>query len=297
MTTTDDTADAPAPSPPLLEASAGRLLVGGSPLLEFAPWRAVGRGCCLTGDFSPLLRWLLHEGELEGSLTIAGLHPHDALRRGLLGMALSSTTWDPTWTVSAALKASASLVGATAAQVDHALARTRLTRHRGTRLAQLNRPLRRLLALAAAVVTEPAVVLLDRPFAGLDDEAAQFVEAVLWEVCEGRRWVALVDVAAPWERRLCERADAGVFVARAGRIVGPFQSEDWLSGPQVFWVHLLGAGAAEALRAEATQVDAGPAPDTFIVQGLSGRRIAELAHSAGGRLRELVPLSHAASCY
>jgi hypothetical protein len=62
-------------------------------------------------------------------------------------------------------------------------------------------------------------------------------------------------------------------------------------------VHLLGAGAAEALRAEATQVDAGPAPDTFIVQGLSGRRIAELAHSAGGRLRELVPLSHAASCY
>ncbi len=295
--TADDHAAAPEPSPALLEASAGRLLVDGYPLLEFAPWRAEGHGCCLTGDFSALLRWLLHEGELEGSLTVAGLHPHDALRRGLLGLALSSTTWDPSWTVGAALKASASLVGASPAQIDHAMARARLTRHRGSRLAQLNRPQRRLLALAAALVTEPAVVLLDRPFAGLDDEAAQFVETVLWEMCEGRRWVALVDVASPWERRLCERADAGVFVARGGRIVGPFQSEDWLSGPQVFWVHLIGAGAAEALRAEATQVDAGPAPDTFIVQGLSGRHIAELARSAGARLRELVPLSHAASCY
>lgn len=289
--------DATAQVPALIEASAGRLLVDGARLLEFDAWQAVGRGCCLTGDFSPLLRWLLHEGELEGSLTIAGQPPHEALRSGGLGLGLASSPWDPGWTVGAALEASASLVGASKTQVDHALGKTRLARHRSVRVAQLNRPLRQLLALAAAVVTEPAVILLDRPFAGLDDEAAQFVETVIWDVSEGRRWIALVDVAAPWERRLCERADAGVFVARAGRIVGPFDSSEWLAGPQVFWVQVRGDGAAEALGAEASQLDPGPTPDTFVVQGLSGRRIAQLAASAGATLRELVPLSHAASCY
>lgn len=279
---------------PLIEAEQARVLLGGGWALDVGTWRAEGRGCCLFGDFDGLVRWLLQEAELEGRLSFAGLEPRRALRSGALGLALASSQWEPTWTVGAALEASASLVGGTAKQVRRALERTRLWRHRTLRLAQLNLPLRRLLALAAAVVTEPAVVLLERPFDGLDDEAAQFVEMVLADVIEGRRWIALVDGTAPWERRLCEQADGGVFVARRGRVLGPFRGEGWLEAPRIYWLHAVGSGAEEALRAGGVRVEPGPAPDTWVVSGLSGRAIAERMAAAGVQLRELLPLSLAA---
>lgn len=279
---------------PLIESVDGRVLVGGAPLLELGTWRAEGRGSCLLGDFDGLRRWLLQEAELEGRLTFGGVEPRSALRSGALGLGLTSSEWDLGWTVGSALESSASLVGATAAQVHRALERTRLWRHRSLRLAQLNLPLRRLLALAAAVVTDPAIVLLERPFEGLDDEAAQFVETVLVDAIEGRRWIALVDGTTPWERRLCEQADGGVFVARGGRVIGPFEGDGWHEGPRVYWVHVVGSGVEEALRTGGVRVDPGPAPDTWVVYGLSGRSIAERTASVGAHLRELAPLSPAA---
>lgn len=283
--------------PPLLESSGGRLLVGGACLLEFGAWRAEGRGACLVGGFEPLVRWLLHDAELEGGLRIGGWLPHEGLRAGTLGLSLRAPLWDAGWTVAALLEASASLAGATGSQVSRILEKTRLMRHRAVRLGQLNAPLRRLLSLATAAVTEPEVLIFEHPFADLDDDAAQFLETMLWDVTEGRRWLGLVDVATPWERRLCERADAGVFVARSGAVLGPFGGSEWLEGPAVYWVHLDGREAPDALRAQGAQVDAGVAPESWIVRGLSGRRIAEVVASSGARLRELVPLSHAASCY
>lgn len=281
----------PSDQVPLIEADDARVLIGGGYVLELGTWRVEGRGCCLLGDFDGLLRWLLQEAELEGRLSVGGFEPRRALRSASLGLALASSQWDPTWTVGAALEASASLVGGSAEQVRRAMERTRLWRHRTLRLAQLNVPLRRLLALAAAVVTEPAVVLLERPFDGLDDEAAQFVEMVIGDLTAGRRWIALVDGTAPWERRLCEQADGGVLVARGGRVLGPFQGEGWLEAPRVYWLHVVGSGAEEALRADGVRVEPGPAPDTWVVSGLSGRAIAERMAAAGAQLRELLPLS------
>lgn len=281
----------------LLEASDARIALSSTPLLELGSWRAEGRGACLVGDFDPLVRWLLGEGELAGRLTIGGLDPHLALRRGVLGLALAAPRWEPTWTTEELLRASASLVGASVAQVRRALERTRLARHRGVPIGRLNSVQRRLLALTCASVTEPAVILFERPFAGLNDDAAQFLETVLAELTAGCSWLALVDVTTPWERRLCERADAGVFVARGTRALGPFAGAEWLEGPRVFWVHVAGTEAAEALRTQGGQVDPGPAPDTLIVRGLSGLHIVQALAQGGARLRELVPLSQAASCY
>jgi hypothetical protein len=292
-----DTSVGGAAEAPLLESSGGRLLVGGAVLLEFGAWRAEGRGACLVGGFEPLVRWFLHDAELEGGLRLGGWLPHEGLRCGALGLSLAAPSWDASWTVAALLEASASLAGAAGPQIARVLDKTRLTRHRGVRLGQLNAPLRRLLSLATAAVTEPEVLILEHPFAGLDDDAAQFLETVLADLTEGRRWIGLVDVGTPWERRLCERADAGVFVVRSGAVLGPFGGSEWLEGPVVYWVHLVGDAGADALRAQGAQVDAGPAPESWIVRGLSGRRIVEVAASAGAQLRELVPLSHAASCY
>src|SRR5690606_17277198 len=38
---------------PLVESTGGRVLLNGACLLEFAPWRADGKGCCLVGNFDP----------------------------------------------------------------------------------------------------------------------------------------------------------------------------------------------------------------------------------------------------
>jgi len=65
------------------------------------------------------------------------------------------------------------------ARVDRALDAARLTERAGDRVSEFSRGLRQRLALERALLHEPALVLLDEPFTGLDDESASLLAARL----------------------------------------------------------------------------------------------------------------------
>ncbi len=271
-------------------------MAGSARLLELGDLSLRGRGAAIVGEHGALVRLLLQQASLEGgSLQIGGQEPRAALRSGALGLCRATLEWDPSWTVESALDASASLAGAPQGAARRTLNALRLGPRRTVRIERLTPLERRLLTLAAALVTEPRVVLLERPFSTLEDAAAELFETVLTAQLAKRSWIALLDLDGPWERRLCERADAGVVVVRAGHALGPFQAADWLGEADVFLVRTTGADDAlvSSLRDTAgAAVSRGSAPNTLVVRGLSGRAIAELTARAGVALRELTPLGH-----
>lgn len=281
---------------PLFETTGGCIVRGGARLLELGRHAIFGRGLVIAFEHAALAHLLLGRATLEdGGLRFSGHEPKGALSSGRLGLQPAQLSWEGDFTVEGALSASASLAGSTPSDARRTLTALRLAPRRSARIDKLTALERRLLTLAAALVTEPDVVLLDRPFLTLDDAGAQLLETVLAQQLATRRFIALLDLQSPWERRLCARADAGVLVARAGQLLGPFSAEEWLEKSDVFWVR---AGGEETrwsgvLSEAGGQVAEGPAPGTLIVRGLSGRTIAALCAKAGVLLHELAPLGHA----
>jgi predicted ABC-type transport system involved in lysophospholipase L1 biosynthesis ATPase subunit len=291
-----DVHSAPSEVPALLAASGGRVVAGKAHLLTLGHFSARGQGLALVGEHGAFMRFLMQRASLEqGALLVAGEEPHAQLRSGALGLCRASLEWDATWTVQGALEASAALGGAPHGAARRTLDALRLSRRRSNRIEQLTPLERRLLTLAAALVTEPQVVVLERPFWTLTDSAADLFETVLAEHLVSRSWIALLDLGGPWDRRLCERADAGVLVARGGHLFGPLEARDWLGDADVFWVRAGGTDGAlsDALREAGAEVTRGPAPGTLVVRGASGRKIAELTARTGVTLHELAPLGHA----
>jgi predicted ABC-type transport system involved in lysophospholipase L1 biosynthesis ATPase subunit len=278
---------------PALLAASGRIVAEEAHLLSLGHVSARGQGLAIVGEHGAFMRFFLQRASLEaGTLLIAGEEPRAALRSGALGLCRASLDWDVTWTVQNALEASAALGGASQGAARRTLDALRLGRRRSSRINQLTLLERRLVTLAAALVTEPLVVVLERPFWTLEDGAADLFETILTEQLASRSWIALLDLAGPWERRLCERADAGVLLARGGHLLGPLDARDWLGEADVFWVRAGGTDGAlsTALREAGAEVTRGPAPGTLVVRGASGRQIAELTARAGVTLHELAPL-------
>lgn len=77
------------------------------------------------------------------------------------------------------------------ARVDRALQAARLAERGGDRVSEFSRGLRQRLALERALLHEPALVLLDEPFTGLDDESAGLLAARLRSLRNAGRIVVM----------------------------------------------------------------------------------------------------------
>lgn len=82
-------------------------------------------------------------------------------------------------TVGENLELFAHLHGAPNARVDGTLAALGLEDRRDDRVSQLSAGLKRRAAVARAIVHDPRLLLLDEPYANLDDEASDLVSATL----------------------------------------------------------------------------------------------------------------------
>jgi heme exporter protein A len=153
----------------------------------------------------------------RGSVTFNGMavSASDESFRRLVGYVGHSAGLYGRLTVAENLSLFATLHGRPAARVLEVAEQTALTDHLLTPAGSLSTGLSRRAAVARALLSDPELLLLDEPYANLDDEAAESVSQAI------RAWRApgrTAIVATHGAKKLKGWADAGV-ILRQGHIV------------------------------------------------------------------------------
>lgn len=153
----------------------------------------------------------------SGEVTVNGHSPRaraEAVRR-LIGYAGHDSGLYPELTVGENLELFARLYGCERGRAREMVSGVGLTDWTGTPVGALSAGLKRRAAVARALLHDPVVLLLDEPYANLDDDAAELVSEMvkLWR-SPGR-----VAVIATHGAKIVKRfADGGVILKR-GRVV------------------------------------------------------------------------------
>jgi heme exporter protein A len=152
-----------------------------------------------------------------GALFVAGRSAHDPRARGRVGLIGHSSFLYPLLSARENLVFAARLhrVPDPAARADRLLADEGLSEVAGRPAGTFSRGMAQRLAIARGLVHDPPIVLLDEPFTGLDDPAAERLATRLAALRREGRTLVLVthDV-----RRAAELADEAAVLAR-GRLV------------------------------------------------------------------------------
>lgn len=138
-------------------------------------------------------------------------HPADEGLRQRIGYSGHEAGLYPRLTVRENLTLFASLWGAPVSNVEPTIASVGLSDRAEARVGELSSGLKRRASVARALVHQPAILLLDEPFAGLDDEAADLVTGAI------KSWRApgrIAVIATHGAKRLKSFADAGVVLRR-----------------------------------------------------------------------------------
>ena len=124
-------------------------------------------------------------------------------------------------------------------RIEDVARRLKLTDALDRRVAELPAPVRGRLSIAQALVSDPAVVLLDEPFHWLDPEGRLEVRAQL-QALQGRRTVLLASHRLADIEGLCDR----VVVFDAGRVryAGPTETFLASHAPPVYVIELTSPG-------------------------------------------------------
>lgn len=181
----------------------------------------------LLGDWSALFRLLSGEAELaSGRITMAGVPVPLGVQQGAIGVMRLDPLLPPAWSAEHLLTSSAELAGMPKKSAERASFKTLdslgLLALSGKRLGHLQVAERRALLVAHALLTDPHVLCLEQPLAGLDTPAEQLLIAVVARAAQGRCVIVALDgatsagdreLAANCEERL--RLSAGVVVSEA----------------------------------------------------------------------------------
>jgi ABC-2 type transport system ATP-binding protein len=166
---------------------------GGTLALRDATWSIpVGARSCLLGPngSGKTTSIRLLEGALlptRGRVTLMGTqvnHPGYAQARQRVGVVPQNAGMYSDLTTAEYLELTRRVFGR--GNVDHAVESFGLGEHRDKRLAQLSGGFQRRVVVAAALLAEPDLLLLDEPTVGLDPVAAHEVHAYLVEAMRGR---------------------------------------------------------------------------------------------------------------
>lgn len=150
----------------------------------------------------------------RGDVRIEGRRVDDAAARRRIGLAGHTSFLYGYLTVEENLDLYARLYGLRGDRVGASLAAFDLLPSRRKTVRELSRGLVQRTSLARAILHDPAVLLLDEPFTGLDTEAAGALRGLIGDLKAGGRAVVMA-THAPAEAR--ELADDAVVLA-AGRL-------------------------------------------------------------------------------
>ncbi|HYP24404.1 MAG TPA: heme ABC exporter ATP-binding protein CcmA [Actinomycetota bacterium] len=133
----------------------------------------------------------------------------------------------PSLTVAENLELWAQLFDAPGRRVGEMIERLGLGERRNTQVRALSAGYKRRASVARALLHEPAVLLLDEPYANLDDEAAAEVSAA---IVEWRRPDRLAVVATHGAKKVKAYADAGI-ILKHGAVVSYRRGVEQLAPP------------------------------------------------------------------
>lgn len=136
-------------------------------------------------------------------------------QRSRIGYAGHEPGLYPDLTVAENLELFRRLYGAPLSRMDEVIESVGLEERRAVRVRDLSAGLKRRAAVARALVHEPEVLLLDEPYANLDDESSDKLSATIQRWSDGSRYALIATHGA---KRVKSFADAGIIIQR-GRII------------------------------------------------------------------------------
>ncbi|ROT26068.1 ABC transporter ATP-binding protein [Micromonospora sp. HM5-17] len=170
-------------------------------------------------------------------------------------------------------------------RVDEVLGVVGLADVAGRRIRAFSLGMRQRLGIAAALLGDPPVLILDEPVNGLDPEGIRWVRTLVRSLAaEGRTVLFSSHLMSEVE----DTADHLIVIGR-GRLIADTTMADFLRSGRQHHVRVRSpqsARLARVLRDAAATVDVLD-DDTLSVSGLPSERIADLAAEAGLRLYEL----------
>ncbi len=228
-----------------------------------------------------------------GSATLLGRPSGDASARRALGYLPENPYFHEHFTPREGLAIYGRLVGldraTIAARTPALLERVGLTEAANRRLRGFSKGMRQRFGLAAALLHQPELLVLDEPLTGLDPGGRRLVKELILEQRRAGCTVVLCSHVLADVQELCDR----VVVLHRGDLVREGTIHDLLaSAPRSF--ELCAEGVPEALRerlaAAATLFRASGATVTACLPGATlGPAFAAEVHAAGGRLLSLAP--------
>ena len=204
---------------------------------------------------------------------------------GTIGAALEATAFHPGRSGRNHLRCLATAAGLPTRRVDEVLEMVELSGAAGRRVKGYSLGMRQRLALAAALLGEPRILILDEPANGLDPQGMRWLRDLLKaQAAEGRTVLVSSHVLS----EVAQVADE-LIVIRDGRLVSHSTLEEFTAGGQA--PLRVRAAAPDRLAAALAERGAEVEPDdgALMVRGLSGQQVGELALSLGIALHELAP--------
>jgi ABC-2 type transport system ATP-binding protein len=222
----------------------------------------------------------------SGRITVSGRPYHDRrfpLRE--VGALLEAKAIHPSRSARNHLRWLAQSNGIPTSRVDEVLEQVGLTSAARKRAGTFSLGMSQRLGIAAALLGDPEVLLLDEPVNGLDPEGIQWVRQLLRSLAsEGRT----VFVSSHLMSEMALTADHLIVIGK-GRLIADASVADVIAQASANHVKVV-SPQVDALRATVTAAGADAEPqgaDTLIVTGLECRDVGILAAGAGITLYEL----------
>ncbi len=208
---------------PLLSAEDLRIEAGGATLVDGLCVETAGERVLLVGGDALMAAVLgrAHAARIAaGRLSLLGRDVQRGAHRAATGRVMLDPPFDPSWTVRELLEWHARLGGVDPKRAAGVLALFGFGAWTHAKLRALGVAERRGVNIAAALLGDPPLVVIERPLAGLSEEALPWMLAVIAKACEGRgaivssERVALGEAAA-----VLAEAATDVIVLREGALV------------------------------------------------------------------------------
>jgi ABC-2 type transport system ATP-binding protein len=238
---------------------------------------------------STTMRMILGLAAPDGGEALVDGHPYGELHTPLrqVGALLEATALHPGRRASDHLLWLAESNDLPRSRVGEVLDLTGLTEVAGRRAGGFSLGMRQRLGIAAALLGDPPVLILDEPVNGLDPEGVRWIRELLRSLAaEGRA----VLVSSHLMSELEDTADHVVVIGR-GRLIADAPVAELVAAASdaSVTVRTPDTGAAMKALADAGAVVTSPGGDVLSVVGLAAEEVADLMAARSLRLYELTP--------